>query len=74
MIAIQDLNKLIHEEERRDCPIVCRLQFDNAPTNKSHGLNMFCSLLVELKIFEEIYVQYLIAGSIVLIRLQISLM
>jgi len=61
--AIQDVNKLIHEKERRDCPLVCRLQFDNASNNKSHGVNMFCSLIIELKVFEEIFVQYLIAGN-----------
>lgn len=62
MRAIKDVNAMIHEVERRDMPMVIRLQFDNASIQKSLLMFGFLSLLVEARVMDEIYAQYLIAG------------
>lgn len=48
--------------ERENLPTVLNLQFDNAGENKCQNLLAFLCLLIELKIFDQINVNFLMTG------------
>jgi hypothetical protein len=58
------MNKMIHDKYHCDAPPVLGLQSDNGPECKNITINAWCTLLAEMNIFEKIYVNYLIAGTL----------
>ena len=61
---IQIMNKKIHDKYHCDAPPVLALQSDNGPECKNITIDAWCTLIVEMNIFEKVFLMYLIAGTL----------